>query len=267
MNRILFRFGGIEIHAYGLMITLAFVAWILLGMLRAKKRDIEPDHIIHLSFIVFFAAAIGARLFFIAIHANHLNSFWNETIRTFSLVTVGVKGISMIGGVLLALVAITLYCTFRKIPLFRLLDIMAPPFGIGLFISRVGCFLNGCCFGKPCELPWCMEFPLDSPAGLRFPDIAIHPTQLYAALSGLLMALILFLLDRKPRFDGFLFCLLGIMFGISRLIIEPFGYNSLHESLSSNQILSVTIICLTAALYVLLKRNRLPKNGSKECVE
>ena len=266
MSRILFRIDVVEIRSYGLMITLAFVVWMFLSMSRAKKRGIRPDHIVHLSLIIFLSAAIGARLLFIATHADNLRRFWHELLRTFTLIAVGVKGISMVGGVLLALISIVLYCYFHKIPLLRLFDAMAPPFGVGLFLSRIGCFLNGCCFGKPCDLPWCMKFPTDSPAGMRFPDIAIHPTQLYAALAGLLIALILFLLDRKPRFDGFLFSLLGILFGIDRLLIDPFKYVSLQEGgtpLSVNQILSLSIIGLTTALYIGLKRRDLRKNGKQ----
>ena len=259
MSPVLFRFGIVEIHSYGLMITLAFAAWLFLSMARAKKRGIRPDHIVHLSLIIFLTASIGARLLFIATHVHSLPMFWHETIRTFNMITIGVKGISMIGAILLSLLAIVVYCYFQKIPLLRLLDVMSPPFGIGLFIARIGCFLNGCCFGIPCDLPWGMKFPLDCQAGMQFPGIAIHPTQLYAALSGLLIALILFLLDKKPRFDGFIFCFLGMLFGISRLIIDSFRYvSSLTSNISTtvNQILSIAIFCLTAALYLVLQQKK-----------
>jgi len=88
----------------------------------------------------------------------------------------------MLGGVVMAVLTIVAFCRFKKISILRFFDAAAPSLALGLALSRIGCFFNGCCFGKPGSLPWCVAFPDNSPAGAFLPDQRLHPTQIYSSL-------------------------------------------------------------------------------------
>lgn len=87
-------------------------------------------------------------------------------------------------------------------PLLRAMDVGAPSVVLGEGITRIGCFLNGCCHGVVCALPWGVRFPAGSPAHALFGDAVVHPSQLYASLGsfGLFFALSAWL--RRRPFDG-----------------------------------------------------------------
>jgi len=230
-------------------------------MRRAGQRSIKPAHISHLSLIVFIAAAAGSRLLFVLTNSGSWAEMWSQLSDSVRLTVVGTRGISMLGGLVIAILVIIWYCRLAKIQVFRLFDVMAPSFGLGIFLARIGCFLNGCCYGKPCDLPWCMKFPVTSPAGQRFPDVSIHPAQLYAAFSGLIIAVILLQLDRRKRFDGFLFCWLGILFGAFRIAVDLFKYYTpqkycmlYNNPYAMNQFISVSMIVVGVFLYFDLRR-------------
>jgi len=97
---------------------------------------------------------------------------------------------------------------------------VAPAIALGVCLTRIGCFLNGCCFGKPCELPWCVVFPPDTAAGYYFPATHIHPTQLYASLYGFLIFVLLLFVERWKTFDGFLFWLFIAVYSACRFAFD-----------------------------------------------
>jgi phosphatidylglycerol:prolipoprotein diacylglycerol transferase len=76
---------------------------------------------------------------------------------------------------------------------------------LGIGIGRIGCFLNGCCFGLPATLPWAIKFPPGSYSNFVFPGEPLHPSQLYLAAAGIGLFVLLLAIDKKPRFDGWLF--------------------------------------------------------------
>ena len=76
---------------------------------------------------------------------------------------------------------------------------------LGIGLGRIGCFLNGCCFGLPSHAPWAVKFPPGSYSNFVFPSEPLHPAQLYLAAAGAGLFLLLLRLDRKPHFDGWLF--------------------------------------------------------------
>ena len=84
---------------------------------------------------------------------------------------------AVIGGVMLAIAVILLYGRYHKVPIRHYLDTLAIGLLVALMFGRVGCFLNGCCYGRPTDLPWGVRFPQGLPPTL----VAVHPTQLYEA--------------------------------------------------------------------------------------
>lgn len=168
----------------------------------------------------------------------------------------------MLGGVLLALLTIFIFCKVKKISILKLCDVMIPAFGLGIFLTRIGCFLHGCCFGKPCDLPWGMVFPLLSPAGSILQGQHLHPTQLYSSFYGLIILLVILWLDRKPRFDGFLLSVFFMLYGVFRFAVDFLRYyessvktSVLGMSFTINQVISFLMLACGLFLFFRLRRS------------
>jgi len=225
MHPILFRIGRLEIHSYGLMLAISFLLGILWAVKRSEKRGIKQTDIMDLSFLIVLASIIGSRALYVITHVEEFSGHWTDTFNPFqSSGQIGISGLTLLGGVVLSVITVIIFCVIKKIDILRLMDVLAPSFGLGIFITRIGCFLNGCCFGQPSDLPWAMVFPLISPAGYTLQGVHIHPTQLYSSLYGLIITGILFLLDKKKRHDGFIVAVFMILYGISRFFVDFVRY-------------------------------------------
>ena len=204
MYPVIFRLGWFEVHAYGLLLALSFILGIYWALRRAKSRRLNPNHVMDLSLIVVIGAIVGSRLLYVFTHLEEFKGRWFKMISPVEDGRlVGMSGLTMLGGVVLALIGIVAYCSIKKVNLLRLCDVMAPAFGLGIFLTRIGCFLNGCCYGRSCEYLWKEVFPswgvvfpsFNNPAGAAHPHVHIHPTQLYASLYGLFIVAVLVLLQ------------------------------------------------------------------------
>jgi len=140
------------------MMVIAFLAAVFL--IRHLSRNITPNpqFITNAALYSLIAGVVGARLFYVI---HHFNQFQG---RLFSVLAIWQGGLELLGGVLLAITVIILYLRHHKLPIRRYLDILAIGLMLALVFGRIGCFLNGCCFGKPTNLPWAVRFPYDSHA-------------------------------------------------------------------------------------------------------
>jgi phosphatidylglycerol:prolipoprotein diacylglycerol transferase len=148
----------LTIKSYGLMMVIAFLAAI--SLIRRLSRNITPDpqYITNASLYSLIAGVVGARLFYVI---HHFNEFHEHPLSVFAIWK---GGLELLGGVLLAIAVIVLYCRYHKLPVRRYIDILAIGLMLALAFGRIGCFLNGCCFGKPTNLPWAIRFPYGSDA-------------------------------------------------------------------------------------------------------
>ena len=136
-------------------------------------------------------------------------------------------------------------------------DIVAPSIALGLAFTRVGCFLSGCCFGKPTTLPWGVTFPADCPAGAvssleaaaRGVDhLALHPTQLYASAYGLVIFVLVLAVERHLHRRGATFGALLVLYGIARFTVDFFRYYEANArvlaGLTFNQVISAGLFSI-----------------------
>lgn len=259
----LLKVGPLLVRSYGLMLALSFLLGIYLAMGRAKRAGVEPKKVTDLSILVIIASIVGARLFYVLFHLPQFADHPLDIVNPFqSSGAIGIYGLTMYGGFILAIVVGTWYMKKSGLPLLKMMDIFAPSIALGIFITRIGCFLNGCCFGKPSDLPWAVAFPLESPAGLTFPSIRIHPTQLYSSLYGLGIFGLLLFLERAKRFDGFGFWAFITLYSAARFGVDFLRYYedsmTLFEfgsgSLSVNQGISLPLFIL--GLFMIFKLSR-----------
>ncbi len=268
MHPVLFKIGPLEIHAYGLMLALSFLLGIYLAMRRGDKRGIDRNIIMDLSLFVVIAAIFGSRFLYVITHVEEFRGRWLDSVNPIqSTGQIGIAGLSMLGGVVLALLVIIIFCWIKKVSLIKLGDIMAPSFALGIFLTRIGCFLNGCCFGKACSLPWAVHFPPLSPAGIVQHGQAIHPTQIYSSLYGLLILAILLFVERKRAFDGSTMALFFILYGLARFLIDFVRYYEesvvfpfLGMIFTINQAISFLMILVGLGLFIGLSRRARKKS-------
>jgi phosphatidylglycerol:prolipoprotein diacylglycerol transferase len=150
-------FTHLTIKSYGLMLVIAFLAAI--SLIRRLSRDITPDPrmITNAALYALIAGIVGSRAFYVF---HYWDKFKDNLL---SVLTIWDGGLEQLGG-LLALVVILLYLLYHRLPIRKYFDIIAIGLMLALAIGRIGCFLSGCCFGKPANLPWAVRFPYASNA-------------------------------------------------------------------------------------------------------
>lgn len=272
MYPVLFRIGTLEIRAYGLLLALSFLLGIYLSTRRAKSRGIDPNHIMDLSVILIISAIVGSRLLYVLFHLDEFHGHWLDTINPFqSDGQIGIAGLTMLGGIILCVISSIVYLHYRKLPFFKFADILMPAVGLGIFLTRIGCFLNGCCYGIPCKGDglFCVHFPYNSPAGSQFPESALVPAQLYSSLYGLIIFIVLLVAERWKKFDGFLFALFFILYGLARFIIDFYRYyeDSMviftigSQAISLNQFISLVMV-IVGIILIFIGYNKVKRTAS-----
>ena len=131
------------------------MAFFLMGKL-GRKISSNPQLITNLALYCLVAGVVGARIFFVV---HHFDQMQRPLVSMFAIWK---GGLEFYGGMIFAIPVIVLYSRHYKLPIRPCLDIVAIALMLGLSFGRMGCFLNGCCFGKPTELPWAVRFPYDS---------------------------------------------------------------------------------------------------------
>jgi phosphatidylglycerol:prolipoprotein diacylglycerol transferase len=152
----------IDINSYGLMMVLGFLGGLQLARYLARRSRIDPDIFLNASIIALITGVAGARLSHVlenfSVYTNPHRSAW-ENFKDAVDITSG--GLTFYGGFLLAFPCTLAYGIYKKVPVKRGMDIVAPCLMIGLGFGRIGCFLNGCCEGGQCDLP--------APLAVQFP--------------------------------------------------------------------------------------------------
>ena len=142
------------------MTVLGFVAGIFVTRRLCRSVGLDPEVISNAALYCLVVGMVGARTFFVI---HYYDQFRGDFAGVFA---VWRGGLEFLGGVIPAIVFLLLYLRHRGLPVRRYFDIMAIGLMVGLSFGRIGCFLNGCCFGRPTEVPWAVRFPYRSYAYL-----------------------------------------------------------------------------------------------------
>ena len=214
MHPELAHWGFLHIRSYGLMLALAFLIGTWLGLREAKRLGLDEDKVVNVILIVLVASVLGARALYVMEHVQEFRREWG------SVVALWQGGLTLYGGIVAGTVAGLMAARHFGLPMWSVADALTPSIALGTAIGRAGCFLNGCCYGRPTTLPWGVVFPPDSYAGLEFGNATVHPSQLYLAGTGLLLFLLTWGLRGRVRVPGTLFWLFIILFALVRIPID-----------------------------------------------
>ena len=226
VHPVLFELGSFRATSYGLALVAAFGIGIAVAGRRAERDGIAPDRIVDVGILILIASLVGSRLLWVWTHRELVAGQGGvlTALLPWHGERYGLVGLSMQGGVVLAIATALAYLRWRRVPLLRALDAMAPSVSLGEGITRLGCFLNGCCHGRVCEWPWGVRFPADSQAAALFGAAPVHPSQLYAAAGGFaIFALLSAAFARRP-FPGAIVCAWLVLFGLQRIAVDLFRY-------------------------------------------
>lgn len=240
----LLRLGPIQLHSYGIMMVLGMAAGVVTATRFANRRGISGDILLRASVFIILSGLVGSRLLYVIMYSAEFSGRWQYAFLPIQPDgTVGLNGLVFLGGVIGGVLAGLWYVLYHRLPPWPIADSIAPGLAVGLFFGRIGCFLNGCCFGRSCDLPWAVHFPADSSAALLNGQQALHPTQLYAAGYALLIFGLITIADRYRPPQGYLAALFLIFYGISRFTIDFFRYQDsemlLGVGINLNQFISL----------------------------
>jgi phosphatidylglycerol:prolipoprotein diacylglycerol transferase len=261
---------GLPIRGYGVMVFLGVASGVGLAVYRARREGYPAELIYSLAVWLVISGIIGGRLFFVI-------EYWKDFQKDTVLATLGAVikytegGLVVYGAFLGGAVAAIWFLIRHKLPVLALGDIISPSVMLGLALGRIGCFLNGCCYGGQCDLPWAVSFPKDSPPykeqaskGLlgQPPEEAerslpVHPAQLYSSIDAFLIALVLLAWYPFRRHNGEIVVLMMTIYPITRFLEEIIRIDEpaiFGTGLSISQNVSLLILAGAVAMWVYVLR-------------
>jgi len=230
--------------------ALAFIAGLWTAMRRARREKISGETIADVTLWLMIGAILGARFVYVTTYWKE--EFADQPLSEIFMIQHG--GLVYYGGLIGAAIAGIIYIRWKKLPLWKIADIVAPSIALGSMFGRTGCLLNGCCYGRPTGLPWGIRFPADHPTG----GVPVHPTEIYDGLLNLVLYFFLAWMFRRKKFDGQIFATYLLCYAITRSFVEYFrgDYTNLHYhlGLTPAQWIGVPIFVTGLALAVILSR-------------
>jgi phosphatidylglycerol:prolipoprotein diacylglycerol transferase len=252
VHPILFHIGSFPVHSYGVMIALAFVFGLWTATRRARRENISSEAIADVTLWIMVGTILGARAVYVVTYWN--DEFAGQPVSEIFAIWHG--GLVFYGGLIGAIITGAIYLRWKKLPLWKTADVLAPSIALGSVFGRIGCLLNGCCYGRACDLPWAISFPPGNPLGS--PTTPVHPTEIYDALLNLGLYFFLAWLFRRKKFDGQIFATYLLCYAVTRSFVEYFrgDYTNLHYhlGLTPAQWISVPIFVAGLALAAILSR-------------
>ncbi|MBD3421243.1 MAG: hypothetical protein GF398_14090 [Chitinivibrionales bacterium] len=257
------------IHSYGIALALSFIAGIILSSFRAKNRALDSEVVSDVGLYIIVAAILGARIYYVFLHFDEFKGNPLSIINPFQQSGVGIGGLVMYGGFIGAIAAGLLYFRLKRRPFLPYADAIAPSLGFGIFLTRIGCYLNGCCYGGPTTSPIGVVFPRGCAAGNyqlhltaekaallgeHIDTVPLFPSQLFLSAGGLLIGVIVLLAGHKRLFHGFEFYLTGALYSVHRFAVDfTRHYDSATEKLgplSHNQIVCIVLFIIFLGLML-----------------
>ncbi len=250
--------GRFTFSSYSVLYLLAFLLAVSVFWIELRRRKENFRLFLLFSLTLLLTGFAGAKIFYMALNVS-LRDFIREPVET-----ILAPGKIYHGGFILSILAALILVRLTKKNFWVMADSVAPALALSIAVGRIGCFLNGCCLGKPTSLPWGVSF-----AGAGLPeDLKLHPAQLYESM--LMAGLFLFLwkMTRKNYPEGFVLSIYLLVWGFERFFIEFLRINARTPflSLSVAQIISLGIVLFAGCNFFRLKRLKKVKADRRDIV-
>lgn len=247
MSPVAFNIGDFAVRWYGILITIGIIAAIAIAYFRAKYYGLTKNDLYDLGFLVIIVGILGARITYILANFNYFLANPGE------ILTLQMSGLAFIGIIIFNIPAVWIFAKLRKLDFWRIVDLAAPSIAVGYFFGRLGCFMNGCCYG-----------PESTCCGIIMPGTGLQspmfPTQLLNALLALIIFVVLYYFaTRRTFYKGWLFVMFVYMYSVSSLATEflradPGHAPILGTPLNAAQWGDILAILLAVAIHLLILR-------------
>lgn len=231
MYPIICQIGPFKIYSYGFMLALAFLASSGLAALNSKKHGILSDQVFNFTFTCFLFGIIGARIFYVVENFG----YYSKNLLEIFMLQYG--GLSWFGGLILGSFMGLVYLRIKKIPIYKMLDFIAPYLALGQAVGRIGCLLNGCCGGKSVFLP----------------------IQAYSSVLLFIIFIMLIFLQRKIYKPGQIIFSYFFLYSIKRFFVEFWRTDNaiIFHGLTLFQLLSIILFLISLVkLFLIYKSDK-----------
>lgn len=270
---------GIEIAYYGVIIALGMLAGALVAYREAKKTGQKVDDYIDFTLYTLIAAIIGARIYYVIFEWDYYSA---HPLEIFNL---RAGGLAIYGGVLASALTLFIFTKVKKLKFWLMADTAVQGLIIGQIIGRWGNFFNREAFGGYTDSLFAMQLPVSEAKGITqeliehlvtidgVSYVQVHPTFLYEGTWNLLLFIGICLYKRHKKFDGEIFAIYLMGYGVGRFIIEGLRTDQLVikalGGIAASQVLSIILIVLAAAFVIynrvqLKKRTLVTKDGNEQ---
>lgn len=254
MKSELFSIGPLHVHGYGLMIGIGIIVAFVVAVKRAEKRGLNGDLVFNAGFFGLIGGMIGAKLMF---YLTEIPAILEDP----SILWDFANGFVVYGGIIGGILTAYIYCRVKKMDFLPLIDLVVPSIALAQGFGRIGCFLAGCCYGRPTEAWYGVTFPEGAlaPAG-----VPLIPTQMISSIGDFLLGIFLILLAKKKRNRGMITGLYFFLYAVGRFLIE-FLRNDPRGNvgvLSTSQFIG--IFMAVAGILLMILSAQLEKQAEKE---
>jgi phosphatidylglycerol:prolipoprotein diacylglycerol transferase len=232
------------------LLALAFISAAVVIRTRFVQQYKDPDIILDYLLAAVIGGIVGARLFYVF---GHWSEFSKSPGKIFQF---NMEGLVFYGGLILGITLAMLVGYVKKVRFWATIDLAGLSVPLALAIARVGCLLNGCCYGKPTGLPWGITYP--GSTGLIG---ARHPTQIYEMVLDLILFGLLWWKKDDFERDGTIFWLFLLGYGTIRFTVEFFREHSQSYAGLGFQAVSIALV-VVAGVVLLFRYRLLPASGS-----
>lgn len=256
MHPVLFEFGPLQLRAYGLALAVSFLVGSGLALRRGRTRGFDEATLISLFWWIVLASVLGARLHYILAHPEQFRRI-GDAFRLWE------GGLIQYGGMIAALLASWVFLRRRRLSFLAMADVIAPSLALGEGITRIGCFVNGCCFGRACQSALAVHYPPTSYAAQALgPSVGICPSQLFLSAGLFLVAGALLLIEKRRLAVGALFGIFLVLQGAMRYAVDFTRHYDPEDQVTSlgpwivakSQVIALLLILLGVALIVSARR-------------
>ncbi|MDY7039218.1 MAG: prolipoprotein diacylglyceryl transferase, partial [Thermodesulfobacteriota bacterium] len=214
-----------------------------------KSCGISSQQVMDMGFIMILSAIAASRAMYVLMNASYF------ILNPLDIFKIWQGGLVFSGGIIGVVLSIFWYVRRHNLSLWKTCDMWAPATAIGQAIGRIGCFMAGCCYGRPTDLSWGVVFTHHH--SLAPLDIPLHPTQVYSSISGFIIFFITILLYSKKEFDGQVTLWFLILHSTARLTIERFRGDDrgmfLNTDMSTTQLVAMLILIASVVTLLVLK--------------
>ncbi|AMV17528.1 prolipoprotein diacylglyceryl transferase [Planctomyces sp. SH-PL14] len=261
------------LFGYGVSVLIGVLSALWLTRRRALKSGKDPELVMDLALWIVVGGVLGGRIAYLVQFRNQVfMPGMGLAEALFAAINLTAGGLVLIGALVGGTAAMFAFSRSRQISFLDVADLVIPSVFVGVGFGRIGCLLNGCCYGDPTSMPWGICF---APNTLPFKALVadgvlpsnavatmpLHPTQIYSALDGFFEAAVLSWFFWRRRRVGEVFILACLMYATSRFLMEFLRGDSpgvFGTPLTISQVYSLGIFGAGVAMWVFLSLRPAP---------